>query len=109
MDFFVSLTNAFATDLLGVSTQIAFVALIMSFLLTVVRLVRGPSVADRVVALDSLFILGMAFIAVYVIATGRDVYLDIAIALGLVGFLATVAYARFVFQRWRTREYGSDD
>jgi len=62
-----------------------------------------------VLSLDFLFTLGMAYIAVYVIASDRDVYLDIAIALGLVGFLATVAYARYVYQRWRTREFGGND
>lgn len=108
MDWVDHIATAFTTDLLGTSTKIAFAMLVVSFLLTIVRLVRGPSIADRVLSLDSLFTLGMTFIAVFVISTGRDVYLDIAIALGLVGFLATVAYARFVYQRWRTREFGGD-
>jgi len=108
MGWMEHLTNAFAEDLVGTSTMIAFGMLVISFFLTVVRLVRGPSIADRVLSLDFLFTLGMTFIGVYVVATGRDVYLDIAIALGLVGFLATVAYARFVYQRWRTRELGGN-
>jgi len=108
MDLFSGLSEAFATDMVGTSAAIAFVMLVIAFFLTVIRLVRGPSLADRVLSLDFLFTLGMTFIAVFVVATGRYVYLDIAIALGLVGFLATVAYARFVYQRWRTREFGGD-
>jgi len=108
MDFFGQFADAIATDLLGTSTKIAFGMLVIAFFLTVVRLVRGPSIADRVLSLDFLFTLGMTFIGVYVISTGREIYLDIAIALGLVGFLATVAYARFVYQRWRTREFGGN-
>jgi len=108
MGWLEQLRGAFATDLVGTSTMIAFAMLVIAFFLTVVRLVRGPSIADRVLSLDFLFTLGMTFIGVYVVATGRDVYLDIAIALGLVGFLATVAYARFVYQRWRTRELGGN-
>jgi multicomponent Na+:H+ antiporter subunit F len=109
MGWMDQLTGAFAEDVLGTSVMIAFAMIITSFFLTVVRLVRGPSVADRVLSLDFLFTLGMTFIGVYVIATGRDVYLDIAIALGLVGFLATVAYARFVYQRWRTQGANGND
>jgi len=109
MGWFDQLGDAFAADMVGTSAAIAFAMLIAAFFLTVVRLVRGPSIADRVMSLDLLFTLGMTFIAVFVVATGRYVYLDIAIALGLVGFLATVAYARFVYQRWRSREFGSDD
>ncbi len=109
MDVFGQLVDAFGADFLGTSTTIAFGMLVVAFFLTLFRLVRGPSIADRVLALDFLFTLGMAFIAIYVVATGRDLYVDIAIALGLVGFLATVAYARFVYQHWRTREVNSDD
>ena len=109
MGWMDGISNAFANDLVGTSALIAFAMIIAAFFLTVVRLVRGPSIADRVMSLDLLFTLGMSFIGVYVVATGRDVYLDIAIALGLVGFLATVAYARYVYQRWRTREFGGND
>ncbi len=109
MDLFAQIGEAFASDLVGTSAQIAFVMLVIAFFLTVVRLVRGPTTADRVLSLDLLFTLGMTFIAVFVLATGRDVFIDIAIALGLVGFLATVAYARFVYQRWHTREFAGDD
>ena len=101
--------DAMGAEFLALSIRIAFGMLVVSFFLTVFRLVRGPSIADRVMSLDFLFTLGMTFIAVFIVSTGRDVFLDIAIALGLVGFLATVAYARFVYQHWRTREVGSDD
>lgn len=89
---------------LSFATEVGFGMLIVAFFLTVIRLVRGPSLADRVLSLDFLFTLGMTFIAVFIVATRRTVYLDIALALGLVGFLATVAYARFVYMRWRKSE-----
>lgn len=98
-----------ADNFLETACLVAFGMLIASFFLTVLRLVRGPSTADRVMALDFLFTLGIAFIGVYVVSTGRQLYLDIAIALGLVGFLATVAYARYVYMRWRTREIDGDE
>ena len=71
----------------------------MSLLLTVVRVIIGPTLPDRVLALDMLVAIAIGFIAVLGIRTGQTLYADIAIALGLVGFLATVAFARFVLQR----------
>ena len=71
----------------------------LSLLLTTFRVVRGPTLPDRVLALDMLTAIAIGFIAVLGIRTGAGYYVDIAIALGLVGFLATVAFARFVTTR----------
>jgi len=64
-----------------------------------VRMVRGPSLADRVVALDMLAVLMVAFAGVFVVASGQIAFLDVAIALALVGFLGTVAFARYAERR----------
>jgi len=81
----------------------------LSFLLTVIRVLRGPALPDRVVGLDMLVAIAIGFIAVIGIRTGYTLYLDIAIALGLVGFLATVAFARFVMSRRYEEEFISKD
>ena len=78
------------------SANIALGAMLISFGLTVYRLLRGPSFADRVVALDMLALLGIGFIGVIAVKTQDYAYLDVAIALALVGFLATVAFARYI-------------
>ena len=71
----------------------------LSLLLTVLRVIIGPTLPDRIVALDMLVGVAIGFIAVIGIRSGFVLYMDIAIALGLIGFLATVAFARFVFLR----------
>lgn len=68
------------------------VAMILAF----VRLLRGPSLPDRVVALDLITILVVAIVATYDIATDQPVLFDAAIVLALVAFLGTVAFARYV-------------
>jgi multicomponent Na+:H+ antiporter subunit F len=68
------------------------IALFCAFL----RLLRGPTLADRVVALDFVSMLLVAFLTVLALAARRDAFLDAALALALVGFLATVAFARYV-------------
>jgi multicomponent Na+:H+ antiporter subunit F len=71
------------------------VALSLAFL----RLVRGPTLPDRVVALDLITVLAVAIIALYAIATHERILLDTAIVLALVAFLGTVAFARYIERR----------
>lgn len=86
------------------AVSIALGLLCVAFLVTVYRVVRGPTLPDRIVALDMLVAVALGFIAVIGIRTGITLYIDVAIALGLVGFLATVAFARFVLNRGSYRE-----
>jgi multisubunit Na+/H+ antiporter MnhF subunit len=64
-----------------------------------VRLVRGPSLADRIVALDGLIITVVAAITVDAARTGSPIFLDAVVVIALVGFVGTTAAARFVEQR----------
>ncbi|NLF79297.1 MAG: cation:proton antiporter [Chloroflexi bacterium] len=64
-----------------------------------VRLVRGPSLPDRVVALDLMTTLGIGIIASHAIATGQAAFLDVAIAMALISFLGTVAFAYYIERR----------
>lgn len=86
-------------EFLHFTILIALGLLSLSFLITVVRVAIGPTLPDRILGLDMLVAVALGFIAVIGIKTGYTLYLDIAIALGLVGFLATVAFARFVMSR----------
>ena len=75
--------------------ELALLVLAVSMLLAFVRLVRGPSLMDRVVALELLASLVAGFVAVYAIGTDEPAYIDVAIALALVAFLSAVAFARY--------------
>ncbi len=81
---------------LTLAILVALAVLSLAFVVTVYRVVKGPTLPDRILALDMLVSIAIGFIAVIGIKTGYALYVDIAIALGLVGFLATVAFARFV-------------
>lgn len=74
----------------------AFVLTGLAFLLVFVRLVRGPSLPDRVVALDMIAFLSVGVIALWTLVTGEAAYLDAALVLALIAFLATVAFARYI-------------
>ncbi len=70
--------------------------LAIAMILALVRLLLGPSLPDRVVALDLMTSLGIGTIATYAIATEQAALLDVAIVLALVSFLGTVAFAYYI-------------
>ncbi len=80
-------------------TTIALVAVAVSATLCMVRLIRGPSLADRIVALDALLVLIVSGIAVDAARTGEGSYLDVLVVAALLGFVGTVNVARFIERR----------
>jgi|EndMetStandDraft_3_1072993.scaffolds.fasta_scaffold908994_2 multicomponent Na+:H+ antiporter subunit F len=87
--------------MIGVVTTIAFALLGLAMLATLIRIVRGPTLADRILGLDTLTVLAIGLIGTFALRTGLYLYADIAIALALVGFLSTVAFARYLLSRGR--------
>jgi len=91
-------------DFLQLAIHVALALLSVTFVVTVFKVIHGPTLPDRILALDMLVAVAIGFIGVIGIKTGYTLYLDIAIALGLVGFLATVAFSRFILTRGRIEE-----
>ncbi len=63
------------------------------------RIVKGPSLADRVIAVDGLIVTIVAAILLNSVRTGSDQFLDAALVVAFVGFVGTTASARFIEQR----------
>jgi multicomponent Na+:H+ antiporter subunit F len=70
--------------------------LILSALMVLLRILKGPTPADRIVGVDILGILVVGLCAVLALATDRSWYLDIGIAWGLQSFIGTLALAKFM-------------
>ena len=96
-------------EFLILSKDITLVAVILSLAVAFVRLARGPSLADRVVALDMMTVTLIAVCGILAISTGELALLDVALVLALVGFLATVALARYAERRDANGEEDQDD
>jgi multicomponent Na+:H+ antiporter subunit F len=77
--------------------------LVVAMVLAGLRIVRGPHAADRVVALDMLCLLGVAAAGVAALVSESAAFVDVALGVALVGFLATVAFAAFI-ERGTVRE-----
>ena len=71
----------------------------IGLLITFIRVVRGPSLPDRVVALDLMATFIIAISAVYSVASNEPSYLDAAMVLALITFLGTVAFAYYLNRR----------
>jgi multicomponent Na+:H+ antiporter subunit F len=74
----------------------ALTLLMLTIALSFIRLYKGPSLPDRVVALDLLTTVGIAITAVYAVITERPVILDVATILALISFLGTIAFAYYI-------------
>ena len=84
---------------LSVAIIVSLIMVSVAMLLTFIRLVRGPTLADRVVALDLMAVQAVGFIAIYDVATHERVYLRVAVVLALIAFLGTVAFAYYIERR----------
>jgi multicomponent Na+:H+ antiporter subunit F len=85
-----------AASPVAASAKLGLAILTLSMVLVLFRLIRGTRGADRIIALDLLSILVVAFVALYAVFSGDAVYLDIVISYALVAFLGTVAFARYI-------------
>lgn len=93
-----------APEILQHATTATLGILIVAFLLGILRLIRGPTLADRILALDMITTLAVGFIAAIAVRTGFSLYLDIAISIGLLGFLSTSALARYLLRQAEKRQ-----
>ena len=76
-----------------VAQLIVFPLLGLSLLMAFVRLIRGPGLSDRVVAMELIATIGIAMMAVYAIVSGNPAYFDVILLVALITFLGTVAIA----------------
>ena len=86
---------------LEISLNISLIIVSLSLLLIFIRLYMGPTIEDRIVALDLLSIVAIAFIGVYSIKADSVQFIDVGIILSILAFLGTVAFAFYLERRNR--------
>jgi multicomponent K+:H+ antiporter subunit F len=77
---------------------LAQLALAVAMLIAAWRMVRGPRAQDRILGLDTLYLNGMLMAVVFGIRTDSDLYFEAALIIGMLGFTATVALAKFLMR-----------
>jgi multicomponent K+:H+ antiporter subunit F len=84
--------------MITVAAAFALVAISISILLNVYRLIIGPDVTDRILALDTMVINAIGLIMLMGIAFGTTMYFEAALLFAMVGFLSTVAFCKFLLR-----------
>ncbi|MCC5452042.1 MULTISPECIES: K+/H+ antiporter subunit F [Gammaproteobacteria] len=84
--------------LLTVALYFSQFCLLLAMLCCGIRLIRGPAAQDRVLALDTLWMVAMLFILVLGISFGSVLYFEIALLIALIGFVSTLALAKFLLR-----------
>ena len=87
-----------AVDLMTVTLIIAFIAVAVGQLAAMVRLVIGPGPGDRILALDTMVINAIGLIVLLGIWQGTRIYFEASLIIAMLGFVSTVAYARFILR-----------
>ena len=85
-----------AFGLLGGALSLTVLFLVVALLAAAYRLIAGPTLSDRVVALDMISMLLVVFLVVFKMISGVNAYIYVAIGLALISFLATVAFAHYI-------------
>ncbi|MBS0125938.1 K+/H+ antiporter subunit F [Thetidibacter halocola] len=87
-----------ALGLLNIALVIAFVSLALGQVLSMVRLMLGPTYGDRILALDTMVINALGLVVVIGIRQGVQIYFEVSLLIAMLGFVSTVALARFILR-----------
>ena len=84
--------------MLETALTIAFGLFVLALLLNLYRLLRGPTLPDRALALDTMYINTIGLIVLYVISSDSKLYFEAAMLIALIGFVSTVAVAKYMLR-----------
>ena len=86
------------SPLLSAASFLTLVLLTVAMLLTLVRMLRGPSAQDRILALDTLYVIAMLAMLVLGLRSGGTMYFEAALIIALFGYVSTAALGTFLFR-----------
>ena len=85
-------------EIMELAIVISFVVLAVGQILSMVRLVMGPTPGDRILALDTMVINALGLVVMVGIFQGVQVYFEVTLLIAMLGFVSTVALARFILR-----------
>lgn len=84
--------------MLEIAISIAFLLISIAFILSAIRLVKGPSLPDRILALDTLYINSIALLILLGIHLSSMLYFEAALLIALMGFVGTIALSKYLLR-----------
>jgi multicomponent K+:H+ antiporter subunit F len=90
--------TALTSAVLAWALTLAQILLVLAMACAAFRMLRGPTAQDRILGLDTLYVDAMLLLLTFGIRTGSTVYFEVALVIALLGFVATVAAAKFLLR-----------
>lgn len=87
-----------AQDIMNYALIAAFVVIGLCQIMAMIRVVIGPGTGDRILALDTMVVNAIGLIVLMGLAQGTRIYFEASLIIAMLGFVSTVAYARFVLR-----------
>lgn len=87
-----------SATIISVSIMVSQLMLVMAMATVSIRMFRGPRAQDRIIGLDTLYINAVLLLMTFGISTGRVIYFEAALIIGMLGFVSTVALAKFLMR-----------
>lgn len=87
-----------SATIISVSAMVSQSMLVLAMAIVSFRMLRGPRAQDRIIGLDTLYVNAMLLLVTFGISTGRVVYFEAALVIGMLGFVATVALSKFLMR-----------
>jgi len=87
-----------SATILSWSLLVALVLLGAAMVIAAVRMLRGPRAQDRIMALDAFYVNAMLLLLVFGMRTGSTLYFEAALVIAVLGFVATLALAKFLMR-----------
>ncbi|GIK99198.1 MAG: K+/H+ antiporter subunit F [Alphaproteobacteria bacterium] len=87
-----------SATILAAAIVVAQICLALAMLCAAYRLIRGPRAQDRILGLDTMYVIAMLLLITFGIRTGSTLYFEVALVIALLGFVATVAAAKFLLR-----------
>ncbi|MGB2691010.1 MAG: monovalent cation/H+ antiporter complex subunit F [Thermodesulfobacteriota bacterium] len=84
---------------LEISLAICLTLLTISMVISLIRIIIGPSLPDRIISLEIMTFMIIGIVGVYSIQTGNKAFLDVAVIISLISFVATIAFAYYLERR----------
>ncbi|MBD3611968.1 MAG: K+/H+ antiporter subunit F [Hydrogenovibrio crunogenus] len=84
--------------MLEIALELAFVLVALALILSFYRLIKGPSIPDRILALDTLYINTIALLILFGLYLGSALYFEAALLIALMGFVGTVALSKYLLR-----------
>ncbi|KRB59460.1 cation:proton antiporter [Rhizobium sp. Root708] len=84
--------------ILFTAVSVAQLMLVAAMAIASIRMFIGPRAQDRIIGLDTFYVNAMLLLVTFGVGTGRVVYFEAALVIGMLGFVATVALAKFLMR-----------